>query len=64
VREWPQVAPGEVQVGFIGKLFSESGHALGQAAREVVETPCLEVATNRGHVALRDVFNGHRRVGC
>ena len=55
--EWPRVAPGEVWVGCYEKfLLRKSGDALAQLPREVVGSPSLEVLTERGEVAPRDVL--------
>jgi len=60
MREWPQVLPGEVQVGYQEELIlQKSGEAVAQLPREVVQSPSLEVLKNHVDVALRDVVSGH-----
>ena len=56
----PQVAPGEVQVGYEEEfLLSKNGEALAQAAQGGMESPSLEVFKKRADVALRAVVSGH-----
>lgn len=53
-REWPQVAPKEVQFGYWEKfLLQKSGNAL--EPREVEESVSLEVFTERIDVIFRNM---------
>ena len=59
-ERWPQVASGEVQVGYLEEFLLRTvvrhWHRL---PGEVVQSPSMELFKSHGDVALRDVVSGH-----
>lgn len=51
--------PGDDQLRYEGKFLPQKHcETLEQLARDVVESPCLEVFKTRVDVALEDMFSG------